>query len=386
MDSGPFRNPMNIAIYYHDIYILVVTIATILACKHFQRHASIPFAGLANVGSAGTRWHLLIGYLLVVFFSVFIGVRPNDPVFGDTNSYASIYYWNEGSTFAWKFYPKSFLFTFLIHFCASYSLGLSLFFTLIAFTYFAAAYIAIRKLFPQYDLLVFCIFLGALSTYAYSVNGIRAGAAASIFYCAIAYREKPWLCALLLFVAWGFHHSMHVCIIAFLCVRYYNKPKIYFYFWLFALLLCVFHVSSFQEILGSITDERGGQYLVDGEGVARMSGRVRYDFILYSCVPILLGLYFRMKFKVNDVLYDFLLSLYTLLNSLWLLCIQARFNNRIAYLSWQLYPLVISYIILSKGVEVNNSLASWKRIVVNGAYLNLLFTLGMFYIYLIFFR
>ena len=377
---------MNIAIYYHDIYILVVTIATIFACKYFQRQASIPFSGLANGGLAGTRRHWQIGFLLAVIFAIFIGCRPIDPVFNDTVSYANSYYRLEGTSFVWKYNYKSFLFTMLLHFFASCSLGVSMFFTLIAFIYFSAAYIATRKLFPKYDLLAFCIFLGALSTYAYSVNGIRAGVAASIFYCAIAYREKTWLCAFLLFVAWGFHHSMHVCIVAFLCVRYYNKPKAYLYFWIFALLISVFQVHFVQELLGSLTDERGAHYLVDSEGIAKTTGRVRYDFILYSCVPIFVGFYFRWKYKLNDTLYDFLLGLYTLLNSLWLFCIQVWFSNRIAFLSWQLYPLVIAYFLFSKTSERNIPLPVWRRIVVNGSYLHLLFTLGMFYIYLIFFR
>ena len=374
---------MNIAKYYHDIYILAVTVVTIFACWQFQKQSAIPLEVSAN-GSSGTRGHWQKAFFVIAVLSVFIGCRAIDPVFGDTISYGNAYYRLEGTPFAWKFNYKSFLFTILLQFFASYSLGISLFFSIIAFIYFAAVYIALRKLFPKYDLLAFCIFLGAFSTYAYSVNGIRAGAAASIFFCAIAYREKTWLCALLLFVAWGFHHSMHVCIVAFLCVRYYNKPKAYLYFWLFALVISVFQVHGVQELLGNLTDERGAQYLVDSEGIARTAGRVRYDFILYSCVPIVVGFYFRWKFKLNDTLYDFLLGLYTLLNSLWLFCIRVWFSNRIAYLSWQLYPLLLAYILLSNGVTANNSLSSWKRIVVNGTYLHLLFTLGMTYIYYIF--
>ena len=42
-------------------------------------------------------------------------------------------------------------------------------------------------------------------------------------------------------------------------------------------------------------------------------------------------------------LYKNLLNLYLCLNGIWMLCMYAAFTNRIAYLSWFLYPIVLVY-------------------------------------------
>ena len=41
--------------------------------------------------------------------------------------------------------------------------------------------------------------------------------------------------------------------------------------------------------------------------------------------------------------YNFLYCVYTLTNSVWILCLYASFTNRIAYLSWLMLPIVLIY-------------------------------------------
>ena len=105
-------------------------------------------------------------------------------------------------------------------------------------------------------------------------------------------------------------------------------------------------------------------------------GGFRIDFVLYSAVPIVLGLIaIEKKFIVSEKYY-FLLNLYTLVNALWLLCMYSDFTNRIAYLSWLLLPIVLIYPILNEEWEgAKYKLFQWV------AYIHLAFNLFMVLIY-----
>ena len=66
-------------------------------------------------------------------------------------------------------------------------------------------------------------------------------------------------------------------------------------------------------------------------------------------MPVIVGWYalVKKKLQVSD-LYKKLLSLYLCLNGVWMLCMYAEFTNRIAYLSWFLYPIVLIYPFLNE--------------------------------------
>ena len=82
----------------------------------------------------------------------------------------------------------------------------------------------------------------------------------------------------------------------------------------------------------------------------------RWDFLLYSAMPILLGWYIVFKRGIVCEKYSYLLNTYILCNSFWIMMIRASYSNRFAYLSWFLYPIVLAYPLLSFKVfqEQNN--------------------------------
>ena len=216
--------------------------------------------------------------------------------------------------------------------------------------------------------------LGAFITFSSAVNGIKAGVAASLFCCAIAYKNKLWLAALFLAFSFGFHHSMHVCIAAFIVVYFYKNTKVYSCFWVVCLFMAVSHVTYFQNFFAGLTDEKGASYLLGGDYITGM----RYDFVLYSVMPIMMGWYITFKKKVVMPEYQFILNLYLLLNGLWLLCINASFTNRIAALSWFLYPIVLIYPFLTSMEIVGvNKYKLFAKIML----LHLGFTLFMNFVY-----
>ena len=98
---------------------------------------------------------------------------------------------------------------------------------------------------------------------------------------------------------------------------------------------------------------------VNSKGVGEINGlmietRFRWDFLLYSFMPILLGWYAIFKRKVYDKTYLMLLGTYIYANAFWVLAIRAIFSNRIANLSWFLYPIVLAYPLLNLPVFKNS--------------------------------
>ena len=224
------------------------------------------------------------------------------------------------------------------------------------------------------------VFLGAFSTFSYGTNGTKAGDAAALFLCALAYRnDKPIFASLLALASWGFHHSMSPCVLAFFIVWFYSKPRYFFYFWLTCLVLSAAHITFFQNLFASYSDTKGASYL-DVENMAGWDGKsgFRLDFVIYSFMPVVVGYYAVFRKKIDNVKYNRLLSTYLLMNGLWLLCMYAGFTNRIAYLSWFMYPIVLIYPLLDK--ECNWGKSRYKTVAVFAG-LHLGFTLFMNLIY-----
>lgn len=276
----------------------------------------------------------------------YIGLRPVHPVFADMIGYTQSYENFVGKVaFIWTT-TSSIIFDYMTAFMASIGVPTTIYFTVIAALYFVPMLLACRKLFPQSTMLAFLVCLGAFSTFAYGVNGIRAGIAGSIFLLALAYREKKWLVAILMFVSWGFHHSMNMPIAAFLITLFLKNSKWYFYGWLACLVLSLAHVTYFQELFSGFADDKGATYLTNEVGWDGATG-FRFDFLIYSAAPIVIGYFVKFKYKLIDYFYDNILNIYLITNGVWLLCMYAGFTNRIAYLSWFLYPILIIYPFIS---------------------------------------
>ena len=97
-----------------------------------------------------------------------------------------------------------------------------------------------------------------------------------------------------------------------------------------------------------MTDDQGAGYLNSvGQDWSGKSG-FRIDFVLYSFMPVLVGYYAIFKKQIQSPLYEVLLKVYLLVNGVWMLCMYAAFTNRIAYLSWSLYPILLLYPFLNE--------------------------------------
>src|SRR5690606_36663737 len=75
----------------------------------------------------------------------------------------------------------------------------------------------------------------------------------------------------------------------------------------------------------------------------------RWDFVIYSILPILLARYYQKR-GFQDRLYSQLVSMYTIANAFWILLIRMPLSDRLANLSWFLIPVLIMYPLLTKRI------------------------------------
>lgn len=352
--------------YYTLIYLLFVTLLTIRVCSTYRATTE----ELYDERPSNT-W-----LVIPILMALFIGLRPISGLFVDMINYASFWEHSASSTFDWS--AENFIFDNIFALMSGYGYTRTMFFLLIATIYFVCTAIACQKMFGKNALFAFVVFLGAFSTFSYATNGIKAGAAGAIFLLALAYKENKLLSLLFLWVSLGFHHSMILPIGAFILCYFVKRPKWFFYFWLSCSIISFLHITSFMDWLADFiagTDERGAGYLKEVDNWGGKSG-FRLDFLIYSAMPVLAGYYAIFKRYINDQKYEFIWSIYLVTNAFWLLCMYGSFTNRIAYLSWFMYPIVLVYPFLRKEI-MDGQHIMLKRI----TYLHLLFTLFMTFLY-----
>ena len=116
------------------------------------------------------------------------------------------------------------------------------------------------------------------------------------------------------------------------------------YLWFFSIPLSLAFGGSLINFFASLGfDDRMSSYNTSEYSDQFSKTGFRWDFLLYSFMPILMGWYVCVKKKIKDDLYKALCITYTLCNAFWVLVINAAFSNRFAYLSWFMYPIIIAY-------------------------------------------
>lgn len=325
--------------YYHPLYLSIVIILTLYCMFKYSRFES------DRVLYCNKKGPQISALLVTIFFTIFFGLRPLASIFVDMFNYNETYLLiqNNEPYFDFDKDADNLLFDNLMSYFSITGFEISIFFLFIATIYFGCMYWSIKTIFPNDVLYALIIYIGAFSSFSYGTNGIKSGAAASIFLLAFAYYKKPLLIALFSFISLGFHHSMTLCIVALILAYIIQDNKYFYFFWIGCLLLSFVHINGFTEFFSQFTDERGQKYLLSQELAQDTFVGFRWDFILYGLPPILIGLWANYKHGINDRLYHLLLSTYLITNGIWMLCMYIPFNNRIAYLSWFILPIVSIY-------------------------------------------
>lgn len=300
-----------------------------------------------------------IAVIFFVFIVIYIGTRPLSVVFTDMYAYAGFYKLRvfddpdvRGGEIVWSYYQK------ICYYVFGMSSTVWLFtVTLLSMT---LRYYACKNIFKENVLTGFLFIITSFSFWALATNIIRSDLALScaLFGLSIIIKGKSWrkyLWAFILFyLALTIHKSSALLVLSF-CASYFVLKDIKWAigFWVLCVLLSLFFHSYFESFfIGIGFDDRLERALTteDDLGVFSHSG-FRWDFLLYSIVPIVLG-WFVSK-KSEDQTYTTLLNTYIVANGFWVLVIRALFSDRFAGISWSLYGLVIAYPLLKVGIWKN---------------------------------
>ena len=317
------------ASYYAPIFYNLVLVLTFLKCFQLSKPNYKLFE------------------LLVLFLIVFIGLRPiSGRYFVDTANYAAYYrHIQNGGILVWD---KEWIFNGLMLWFIKAGFSVHAFFLFVEAVYVGCSAWACRRLFKYDGYLVFLMVVGAFSFYSYSMNGIRNGMAAAIVLLALSFlNTNKWIVIVLSFIAVNVHYSILLPVLSMIVCLICTNSKFYITVWtssIFISLLFGGSLETFFASSGLIEDERFANYLLatPQEDTFSSTG-FRWDFLLYSCIPIVVGYYFVVIKRFRDRTYQMLLNTYILANSFWILVIRASFSNRFAYLSWFLYGIVLIY-------------------------------------------
>ena len=357
---------------YQPVYLLIVTLMTFYAMSLYNKRGK-----QYNAQNASKT----IAFLLLFIIVWFIGTRPTDGVyFVDMANYRENYDVLFSEHFWFDKETDNIIFDNLFYYMASKRMSFGSWVMLMSIAYFGLMFWACRKVFDKDVLLAFVVYLAAFSSFSYGTNGIKAGVAASLFLVAIAYRDKLWISIPMALLTYGFHHSMLMVIAAYFIVLFFKNPKYYFIGWIVCVIIATLHIKFFQVLFARFTDDQGAQYLLATEGGGHLLAGFRPDFILYSAVPIYMGYQTLNKYHFKSTTYSFILRLYILTNAIWMLCMYASYTNRIAYLSWFMYPFVLLYPFINREKDQLQGKLQGKYLqyVVYG---HLAFTLFMMFIY-----
>lgn len=350
--------------YYYDIYLLIITLLTFIIASQYNTRV------LSNSNRSKISYSTF-AWVIAVCCALIIGLRPLSKVFVDMMNYDSYYSTLFGTQFEFSRDVDNLIFDNWLAYMASSMIPVKFFFLSCATIYFISILLACKKLFPKDTLLAFIVYLAAFSTFSYSTNGIKAGVAASLFLVALANKDKIWFSVPMALLTLGFHHSMLLVVVAYISVLLVRNPKWYFFIWLASFFIAALHITYFQFLFAGFTDEHGAEYLLGDEN----SG-FRIDFIIYSAIPVILGYVLLYRYRIKNETYNLLLSIYMLTNSVWMLCMYSNFTNRISYLSWFIYPIVLLYPFVN--IVWSKYQGRYLKYVVYG---HLFFTLFMNFVY-----
>jgi hypothetical protein len=288
-------------------------------------------------------WAALFALLLIVY----MGLRPINIVFGDTvNYYSDFIKLKDNLQFYQITYQGEWVFNGLMMLFAKYS-DIHYFFLLCAMVYVGGLWWAVKRFFGNNYYLPFLVVLSMFTFWAYGVNGVRNGMAAALVILALSMRGKWVWQAVLCLLAIGIHKSLLVVIVGAILAFKIVNTRLYLIAWLFCIVLSAIAGETISNYLlnsGLIEDNRFANYLTSNQYSDQFSSTgFRWDFLLYSSLPVAIGVYFIYFKEYKDQIYIWLFNIYLFANAFWVIIIRAEFANRFAQLSWFIMPLVLIY-------------------------------------------
>lgn len=334
---------------YQPIYLYLILVLTIISC---YRTNTITFRDISEENK-----NIIPALLLCLGLAIFIGGRPiSGRYFGDTSNYAWMFQvLKNGDTYVIPEENGEWIWLQFMYWSAQ-TMDVSQFFTIVDLCYFGFTLWACRR-FASNEVWIMVLFnLAALSFFSYGTNGIRNGMACSLTMVALSFmtsQKRDLVIAFILaFIAINIHRSTSLPILmAFISCFFIKSFKSAYTFWIASIFISLVAGGTITSIFAGLGFDNRASYLQTemDEETFQHTG-FRFDFLLYSMMPIVLGYYIIIRRGIRNKTYEFLLNTYTLSNAFWVMVIRANYSNRFAYLSWFLYPIVLAYPLLKMDV------------------------------------
>lgn len=324
----------------------------------------------------------MFAFVLAIPLAFYVGCRPvSGRYFADMKMYAYLFDWMKVNTFVDMFsFSSEWVFDFLMRLCKRSTRDVHVFFLMVDLIYFGCQLWACKKLLKENAWLAILFVFFSYQFFTYSTNGIRNGMACSLMMLAMAFiadRNKRgyliggFLCVL----AIGTHRSVMIPISAIIAAIYFVKnTRQAILIWVACIFLSLIAGGFFQGLFQRLGfDDRMTSYSTYDMSRFSHSG-FRWDFLLYSAMPIWLAKYVSDK-GIKDATFSLLANTYIIANSFWVLVCRMAYSNRFAYLSWFMYGLVIAYAVIRVPIWKDQDKKCGLILMAHTA-----FTMGMFLI------
>lgn len=238
-----------------------------------------------------------------------------------------------------------------------------------SFSYFILALKYLPRNYIGYFIIMVC---GSIGFSGYGNNTIRMGLALAMMMIVVSLPLKAILKYLLLIIPVLIHASMIVPIFSFTTAYLVKNKRVFEVFWVLCLIIVIIGISPetlFEEI--GFVDKRITDYSSNVADGSEYKAGFRFDFLLYSVVPIFIANKWIRKYKYRNRFYLTLYSSYLFSNSIWILMILTDYNDRIAYLSWFLIPLLTLYPLLNYDFDLKMKNISKNVLVIMGIFISL---------------
>lgn len=322
----------------NNIIMLIICILCSIYVLHYKSKRKLLMAPISNIFTV-----LLCIYIfcVIIYYPIVL--------YGDKYRYEQLF--DAISIYNIQYWEKDVLWNYLALFIKSLYDNSQFYFAIIAFIYIYGYYKFSHKYIPpSYNFVFLLTTFGSMGFINYGVNTIRAGFALSILFLSLVYEKKLYKFLLIASISILFHKSMVIPVLSLYLTRYYKNTNTYLIIWLCILTLSYLGLSSFIESLQGIfenVDERVA-YLSQTENELYDKAGFRFDFVLYSLMPIISGYYYLYKKNYDNPFYRHIYNTYLVINSFWLIVIRIPFTDRFAYLSWVFFPFIILYPLLTQ--------------------------------------
>ncbi len=324
--------------FYSEVFDIAVLLLVVMIA--LQCYSSTIFTPLTRSVNSVT------GVVVALLLILYMGLRPVSTVyFGDSVNYANSFYDLQAGVSTLASGGSEWAFDRAMRWFAAHS-NINMFFLFCAAVYVGALWWALVRIFGSDYLVPFVVALGMFTFWSYGVNGIRNGMASSLVILALSFRRHLPVAVAVALVAVGVHRSMLLTAFAAVAALAVRSPRVWFWVWVSSIGVSLVSGNTFSDLFASsglVDDYRFSGYIATAAGDIFSRTGFRWDFLLFSAIPVAVGSWFIFRRGYADRFYIWLFDIYLLTNAFWILVIRANFSNRFAQISWFVMPLVLIY-------------------------------------------